>query len=241
MTPAATGPGSPLIAGVAMSGGEFNDFSDDDLCANNLFDFSNSPDTLQSLESLGASDPKAFLSPQELSTGPFPDSPNGSYHDSSSESASSKHTGSSTSSKTPATTTDVMMDDGDVKMEWGNPGFGPFTDDDATFAFGRDADPSALDGIYGFGQDDSFLDRSFDFESASSSPEMANGAQPSMASPEMPTIKTNSPMKSEAPPKRVKTNAQGHHKAPSVSQTHTFRVIYNLMLTKLSNILYHPL
>lgn len=241
MTPAATGPGSPLIAGVAMSGGEFNDFSDDDLGANNLFDFSNSPDTLQSLESLGASDPKAFLSPQELSAGPFPDSPNGSYHDSSSESASSKRTGSSTSSKTPATSTDVMMDDGDIKMEWGNPGFGTFTDDDAAFAFGRDADPSALDGIYGFGQDDSFLDRSFDFESASSSPEMANGAQPSMASPEMPTIKTNSPMKPEAPPKRVKTNAQGHHKAPSVSQTHTFRVIYNLMLTKLSNILYHPL
>lgn len=215
MTPAATGPGSPLIAGVAMSGGEFNDFSDDDLGANNLFDFSNSPDTLQSLESLGAGDPKAFLSPQELSANPFPDSPNGFYHDSSSESASSKRTGSSTSSKTPATTTDVMMDDGDIKMEWGNPGFSTFTDDDATFGFGRDADPSTLDGIYGFGQDDSFLDRSFDFESASSSPEMANGAQPSMPSPEMPTIKTNSPTKSEAPPKRVKTNAQGHHKAPS--------------------------
>ncbi|KAH7153235.1 hypothetical protein EDB81DRAFT_450727 [Dactylonectria macrodidyma] len=214
MTPAATGPGSPLIAGVAMSGGDFNDFSDDDLGANNLFDFSNSPDTLQSLESLGAGDPKAFLSPQELTTAPFPDSPNGSYHDSSSESASSKRTGSSTSSKTPATTADVMMDDGDVKMEWGNPEFGPFTDDDAAFTFGREAD-SALDGIYGFDQDDSFLERSFDFESASSSPETANGVQTSMASPEMPTIKTNSPAKSGATSKRVKTNAQGHHKAPS--------------------------
>ncbi|KAK7427551.1 SPT3 Dosage dependent suppressor of Ty-induced promoter mutations-like protein [Neonectria magnoliae] len=219
MTPAPTGSGSPLIAGVAMSNGDFNDFSDDDLGADNLFDFSNSPDTLQSLESLGAGDSKAFLSPQELSTGPFPDSPNGSYHDSSSESASSKRTGSSTSSKTPATTsTDVMMDDGDVKMEWGNPGFGAFPDDDTAFGFGRDTEPSTLDGIYAFDQDDSFLDRSFDFESASSSPETANGAQAIMPSPEMPTIKTNSPKKSEASSKKkakTKTTSQRHHKAPS--------------------------
>ncbi|KAI5458000.1 hypothetical protein BGZ63DRAFT_362933 [Mariannaea sp. PMI_226] len=221
MTPAATGPGSPLIAGAAMSGGEFNDFSDDEFGANNLFDFSNSPDTLQSLESLGAGDHKAFLSPQELSTGPLPDSPNGSYPDSSSETASSKRAGSSTSSKTPATTADAMMDDGDIKMEWGNSAFGTFADDDAAFAFGRDADPTSLDGLYGFDHDDSFMDRSFDFESASGSPETANGAQPNIASPEMTAIKTNSPVKSESTPKKPKKTVkpkrpvQGHQKAAS--------------------------
>lgn len=214
MTSAPTGPGSPLIAGAAMSGGEFNDFSDDELGASNLFDFSNSPDTLQTLESLGAGDPKVFLSPQDLTTAPFPDSPNGSYQDSSSESASSKRTGSSTSSKTAVTSAEAVMDDGDVKMEWGNPTFGGFGDDDA-FAFGRDpTDPSHLGGMYGFNdQDDTFLDQTFDFESASSSPETANGAQTSVTSLEMPVV-NNPKSKPDATPR--KKASQGHHKAPSV-------------------------
>ncbi|KAJ4261478.1 SPT3 Dosage dependent suppressor of Ty-induced promoter mutations-like protein [Fusarium torreyae] len=213
MTPAPTGPGSPLIAGAAMSGGDFNDFSDDELGASNLFDFSNSPDTLQTLESLGGTDTKAFLSPQDLTRAPFPDSPNGSYQDSSSESASSKRTASSTSSKTAMNPVDVLMDDGEIKMEWGNPGFSAFGDDDATFAFGRDHTDSSIDGIYNFADhDDSFIDRTFDFESASSSPEAANGGGNSVTSPQMPMINSNSPNK-DATPKRKKS--QGHQKAPS--------------------------
>lgn len=203
--------------------GEFNEFSDDDLVANNLFDFSNSPDTLQSLDTTGASDHKALLSPQEIHTpNLFPDSPNGSYQDSSSESASSsKRTASSTSSKTAVTAADTMIDDGDVKMEWGNPTFGAFGEDDGAFTFGRDVtDTTGIDSIYGFNeQDDSFMDRSFDFESASSSPETANGGNNNMASPAMPTINTNSPSKSEATPKKKKKkSAQGHHKVASVSE-----------------------
>ncbi|KAJ3514847.1 hypothetical protein NM208_g15026 [Fusarium decemcellulare] len=214
MTPAPTGPGSPLIAGAAMSAGEFNDFSDDDLNASNIFDFSNSPDTLQTLESLGGTDPKAFLSPQDLTGAAFPDSPNGSYQDSSSESASSKRTGSSTSSKTAVNPVDALMDDGEIKMEWGNVEFSTFSEEDA-FAFGRDHTDAPLDGIYNFtDHDDSFLSRTFDFESASSSPEAANGIQNSITSPAMPTIKTNSPHR-DATPKKKKS--QGHHKAPSVS------------------------
>ncbi|KAF4943977.1 hypothetical protein FSARC_14806, partial [Fusarium sarcochroum] len=213
MTPAPTGPGSPLIAGAAMSGGDFNDFSDDELGASNLFDFSNSPDTLQTLESLGGTDTKAFLSPQDLTRAPFPDSPNGSYQDSSSESASSKRTTSSTSSKTAMNPVDVLMDDGEIKMEWGNPGFSAFGDDDATFAFGRDHTDSSIDGIYNFADhEDSFLDRTFDFESASSSPEAVNGGGNSVASPQMPMINSHSPNK-DATPKRKKS--QGHQKAPS--------------------------
>ncbi|KAF5025332.1 hypothetical protein F66182_2590 [Fusarium sp. NRRL 66182] len=212
MTPAPTGPGSPLIAGAAMSGGDFNDFSDDELGASNLFDFSNSPDTLQTLESLGGTDPKAFLSPQELTAAPFPDSPNGSYQDSSSESASSKRTASSTSSKIAMNPPDGLMDDGDIKMGWSNPVFSAFGDDDAAFAFGRDHADASLDGIYNFSShDDGYLDSAFDFESASSSPEAANGGQNSVPSP-MPMVQSKSPNKDATPRKK---KSQGHQKAPS--------------------------
>ncbi|TWU74140.1 SPT3 Dosage dependent suppressor of Ty-induced promoter mutations-like protein [Metarhizium rileyi] len=190
-----SGAGGPLIAGAGISSGEFHDFSDDELASSTLFDFSNSPDTLQSLDVIGSNDQKAFLNPQELTTaGPFPDSPNGSYHDSSSESASSsKRTGSSDSSKTHIPAGGGIMDDGaDLKMEWGASNYAPFDDDENTFTFGREADSSAVEGLYAFAeQDDSFMDRSFDFESASSSPEAQAGGQAAMPSPAMPTIKTS--------------------------------------------------
>lgn len=226
MTSAAgTGAAGPLIAGASMSTGEFHDFSDDELAASNLFDFSNSPDTLQSLDSIGNSDQKSFLNPQELTSGPFPDSPNGSYQDSSSESASStKRAGSSASAKTPATAEDIHMDDGgdDIKMDWENHNFGTFDDDDA-FTFGREPDSSVIDGIYGFGeQDDAFMDRSFDFESASSSPDAPSAVQTNVASPAMPTIKTQSLEKQDS---LSKPKAPSHKKRGSVrvtSQHETF-------------------
>lgn len=204
-----------------MSSGEFHDF-DNEFAASNLFDFSNSPDTLQSLDTIGANDQKAFLNPQELIADPLPDSPNESYHDSSSESASStKRTGSSASTKTPATAGDTAMGDGnDVKMEWTNPDYTTYDDDDSAFAFGREADSSVMmDGIYAFGEtDDSFMDRSFDFDGASSSPEAPSGAQVNMPSPEMPTIKTTSPKK---PDQANKVKAGGHKKQTSVSAATT--------------------
>ncbi|POR30936.1 Protein MGA2 [Tolypocladium paradoxum] len=215
-TAGGTGAGSPLIAGAGMPSGEFHDF-DDEFAASNLFDFSNSPDTLQSLDTIGANDQKAFLNPQDLTADPLPDSPNESYHDSSSDSASStKRTGSSASAKTPATAGDTAMEDGnDVKMEWANPDYTTYEDDDNAFTFGREADSSVMtDGIYAFGEtDDSFMDRSFDFEGASSSPEAASAAQTNMPSPEMPTIKTNSPRK---PDQANKPKAGSHKKQISV-------------------------
>ncbi|WZH39443.1 Spt23-suppressor of ty retrotransposon [Fusarium acuminatum] len=203
MTPAATGPGSPLIAGGAMAGGDFNDFSEDEL-APNLFDLSNSPDTLQTFDSL--SDTKAFLSPQEFPGAQLPDSPNGSYQDSSSESASSKRSMSSKLAINPA---EVMMDDDDVTMEWGrNTNDFPTFGDDDTFAFDRN---HADVDMYNFGNTESFYDGTFSFETASSSPEIANGEN-LVTSPQMPTIHSRSP-NDEATPKRKKT--QGHHKAQS--------------------------
>ncbi|KHN98252.1 ankyrin repeat protein [Metarhizium album ARSEF 1941] len=214
MTPAGGSvAGGPLIAAAGMSSGDFpsHEFSDDEFAASSLFDFSNSPDTLQSLDAIGSKDDKSFLNPQELTTtGPFPDSPSGSYHDSSSESASStKRTGSSDSTKTPTAADESTMTDGaDVKMDWGAANYTPFDDDENTFTFGREADTSAMEGLYGFGeQDDSFADRSFDFESASSSPEAHNARQHTMASPGMPTIKPSN-IKSEKPARRPSTKAK---------------------------------
>ncbi|KAF5661505.1 spt23-suppressor of ty retrotransposon [Fusarium heterosporum] len=202
MTPAATGPGSPLIAGGAMSGGDYNDFTEDEL-ASNFFDLSNSPDTLQTFDSL--SDTKAFLSPQDLNGAQLPDSPNGSYQDSSSESASSKRSISSKMAINPA---EVMMDDDDVKVEWGRApsDLHNFGDDDTAFAFGRSHGDLEM---YDFGQHDSFYDNQFPFQS-SSSPAVTNGEN-LVTSPQMPTIHSKSPK--EPTPKRKKT--QGHHKAQS--------------------------
>lgn len=213
-TPDGSGAGGPLIAG-GMPSGEYNDISDEELSSSNFFDFSNSPDTLQSLETIGVNDQKSFLNPQDLTAGPFPDSPNESYQDSSSESASStKRAESSVSAKTPATTGDASMQDAnDVKMEWANPSYSTFDDEENAFAFGTGVDPSGMNGLYGFNeQDDSFMDQSFDFESASSSPEAQNGGQPTMASPAMPTIKSNTPKKpvAKAGQKHKKQNSVRH-------------------------------
>lgn len=211
-----------------MTTGDLHEFEDNELGASNLFDFSNSPDTLQSLDAIGTNDQKSFLNPQELTAGPLPDSPNGSYQDSSSESASSsKRTGSSASSKTPVATADKAMNDGtDMRMDWGNATFNTFDDDEHAFTFGRDADPSAMDGLYAFGdQDDSFMDRSFDFDSASASPEALSTGQSNLASPGMPTIKTNTPHKANPNP-QAKNGA--HKKQNSVRSM--LQAIYELLL-----------
>lgn len=197
----ASGPGhgSPMIAGALHPNTDFHDFSEDELAASNVFNFADSPDTLQTLESAASANSKdaaaaVFLNPQQLAAGPLPDSPN-SYHDDSSESAeSSKRADSSVSYKTPASTTDASMaDTGDVKMEWGHNGYGSYDDDDAAFNFGSAADSSHMTGMYAFdAQDDSFMDQSFDFESASSSPDAVSAGPLNVASPGMPTIKSNS-------------------------------------------------
>lgn len=206
-----------------MPSSDFHDPCDDEFGSSNLFHFSNSPDTLQGLEALGSNDQKHYLNPQELtSTGPFPDSPNGSFHDSSSESAtSSKRTVSTDSSKTPPTTRESTLDTSpNIKMDWVDAQFATFADDDHPFNFGREADSSAMDGLYPFGeQDDSFMDRSFDFESASSSPDAQPGTDHvSIASPAMPTIKTDSSLKATSQSgNKTKTKTGNHKKRDSVS------------------------
>ncbi|KAM3442604.1 hypothetical protein NHJ13734_002277 [Beauveria thailandica] len=213
------GAGSPLIAGALTSSGEFHDFSDDELGASNLFDFSNSPDTLQSLDAITSSkDQDAFLNPQQLAVGPFPDSPNGSSQDSSSESAEpSKRPLGSAPAKTPATSAgDASMDDdgSHMNMDWGSNNLPHYDDDDNTFNFGAGTGQADINGFYGFPeQDDSFMDQSFDFESASSSPDALSTGPVSMPSPGMPTIKSTSPKKNNH--MSAKSKPQAHKKKAS--------------------------
>lgn len=212
MTPAPIGPGSPLIAGAALPGGEINDFTDDEL--NGMIDFSNSPDTLQTFDNLSSNDTKIFISPQDLISGPLPDSPNGSYQDSSSETASTKRAGSSSSPNPTTMARDGMMDDLDTSMDWNDGDLAAFGGDDHTFNF-RDTVDSNLDELYMFkDHDEALMDHTFDFESSTTSPLNLNRGQTNMPSPEMPTIHPHSPAKTFA--SQGKKIARGHQKGPSV-------------------------
>lgn len=83
----------------------------------------------------------------------------------------------------------------DVKTKWVTADYGAF-DEDAAFTLSREDDSSVMtDGIYGYDDDDISMDRLFDFERVSSDPETQAGGSMNIPSPEMPTIKTNSPKK----------------------------------------------
>lgn len=191
---------------------DIHNFVEDDFDDSNPFDFSNSPNMLQSLETMSTGGQKAFISPQELSKpGSFIESPNDSYQDSSSDS-SSKRAGSSSSSppKAQAPNGDVTMEDG--KDMW-NRDLDAFDDD--IFSFGRDAQDT--NGLYGFGElEGEFMDHTFDFESPVTSPEgqaaAAQAAAPlslTTSAPDMNTIKARKPKAKKAKPST-------HQKRPSV-------------------------
>lgn len=124
-----------------------------------------------------------------------PDSLHDSFRDSSSDSDTSKRTGSSASGKTALTAGDMMMtDEPELKKPW-NPSF--------THANGATEAPSmfgntspAMDDAYPLATDDQW----FDFERASHSPEAASNGLKNIESPIMPTFQANGPH-----------NAQGHN------------------------------
>jgi hypothetical protein len=161
------GPGAgPVIAG-SSSEADFPGFLDEDF-AENFFSESNGADDLQGLRPSGD---KVFLGSDHLDDMViYPDSP-GSYHDSSSESAVStkRATSLSASGKTPITTGDVTNENMSYgSTEWTPPGFTGMDADESVFDFSRGSD----DTLYKIHEqfDQSFMDRSFDFERASSSP-----------------------------------------------------------------------
>jgi len=137
-------------------------------------------------------------------------SPAGSYQDSSSDSSGYKRKSSSDSSRSALTGKDIMMADTDMSdwkvdemMTGGDgPHFGGF---DGTI------NPSSMNNAFGF--NDKAMENDFDFDSAASSPSPFGAGPVDMESPEMPTIKYDTPRKSSP---KVKTKIGHHAKINSV-------------------------
>jgi hypothetical protein len=179
-----------------MSGSGFNDLPDDEILSTGLFDFENSPDTLQTFGSANSAGSKMFISPQELQTAEsLPDSPNGSGQDSSSESAPSvKRDGSSVHSPHNMTNGGELGMGSDMEggMDWDSGDFqdhGHDHDSYNAFNFGHSTTSPSMDDVYPFGADDSFLNSSFDVSGADEG--MTSGAVTAMPSPGMPTIESD--------------------------------------------------
>lgn len=137
-------------------------------------------------------------------------SPSGS--DSSSNSSGYKRKSSSDSSRSEHTTADVMMSDemdmGDWKAADLRNGHMNFSGYDAP----RTINPANMESHFNFS--DKNMENDFDFESASSSPNIFGAGPLDMSSPEMPTIKHDRAGK-KSPINRTKSMA--HNKAISVS------------------------
>jgi hypothetical protein len=78
--------------------------------------------------------------------------------------------------------------------------------------YGGTIDPSAMNSSYGFS--DKTMENDFDFDSAASSPSRFGIGPVEMESPEMPTIKYDTP-KNNSP--MLRTKIKNHNKANSVS------------------------
>lgn len=200
---------------------DLHNFVEDDFDDSNPFDFSNSPNMLQSLETIGSGGQKAFISPQELSNaGSFVDSPNDSYQDSSSESSSKRAASSSSSPpKTQPPSGDIAMDD--AQQMWDRD---VDTFDGNIFNFGRQ--DQGTNGMYGFGElDDDLMDRTFDFGSPATSPEDQIAASQTGASPNDPKPTPNTTtvnLSKTRKPKATKTKQSAHQKRSSVCDTFVF-------------------
>ncbi|TDZ66020.1 Protein MGA2 [Colletotrichum trifolii] len=216
-------PPAPVMSASVDPINEFLDYDDEAYGAStpNL-DFSN-PDTLRFFDSSHSLHEPKLLQPQAtlLAAGTVaagsPDSLVDSFRDSSSDSTSSKRTGSSASGKTALTAGDVMMTDGaDVKPDWDDPAAFVGRPEESVFLFSGPHDPTLPDGLEL--NDDKFMEASFDFESASSSPNAAGAVN--MESPEMPTINANLPPSQNAPgPSNTRSAAHGKRNSQySISQ-----------------------
>ena len=151
--------------------------------------------------------------PRSLSA-PSTASPAGSYQDSSSDSSGYKRKSSSDSSRSAVTNGDVMMAD-DVDMgDWKVDDMVQGNEAQDYGAFDGTIDPSAMETNFGF--NDKAMENDFDFESAASSPSPFGIGPLEMDSPEMPTIKYDTPRVKNSPMLKTKFN-KNHNKVNSVS------------------------
>jgi hypothetical protein len=148
---------------------------------------------------------------QQSLSAPSTASPAGSYQDSSSESSGYKRKSSSDSSRSALTSGEVMMNDDTDMGDWKVEDMIAGNDPSAFGGYGGTIDPSAMSNNYG-GFSDKTMENDFDFESAASSP--SPFAVRPVDSPEMPTIKYDTPKQNSA---MLKTKFKNHKKANSVS------------------------
>ena len=151
---------------------------------------------------------------QQSLSAPSSASPAGSSQDSSSESSGYKRKSSSESSRSVLASGDVMMADDTHMGDWKVddmirrnelPNFGGY---DGTI------NPASMDTSFEF--TDKTMENDFDFDSAASSPSRFGIGPMDMESPEMPTIKFDTPGGKNSPVLRTKF-AKNHNKANSVS------------------------
>ena len=215
----------PFILDTDMSGGRLD--SDPD------FEFFDSHNTLDAGNSPGifladdfATDSPQFLggfgSPNNTKS-PLPDraslldtklhqslsapstaSSAGSYQDSSSDSSRYKRKSSSDSSRSVLTNGDVMMADDTDMGEWKVDDMMQRNEAQDFGGFDGTINPSAMDANFGFS--DKTMENDFDFESAASSPSPFGIGPVEMDSPEMPTIKYDTPRGKNSPMLKTKFN-----------------------------------
>jgi hypothetical protein len=150
-------------------------------------------------------------------------SPAGSLQDSSSDSSGYKRKSSSESSRSALTAGDILMMDEDM-LDWKMDDLmGDMETNNPLVVLGASdgtIDPISMDNNYQF--NDKTMENDFDFESAASSPSPFAFGRVSMDSPEMPTIRHDTPHK-HSPVTNSKFN-KNHIKANSQhSVTHTMK------------------
>jgi hypothetical protein len=104
----------------------------------------------------------------------------------------------------------MMADDTDMG-DWKAEDMIAGNDASAFGGYGGTIDPSAMNNNYGFS--DKTMENDFDFDSAASSPNRFGIGPVEMESPEMPTIKYDTP-KNNSP--MLRTKIKNHNKANSV-------------------------
>lgn len=142
-------------------------------------------------------------------------SPAGSFQDSSSDSSRYKRKSSSDSSRSAITGRDLMMADADAdadSKDWKVDDMMTGDEGTAFGDYGGTIDPSSMSSNFGFS--DKTMENDFDFDSAASSPIPFGIGPIDMESPEMPTIKYDTPRKISP---KSKTKYRAHSKAHSVS------------------------
>jgi hypothetical protein len=135
---------------------------------------------------------------------PSSGSPAGSFRDSSSDSSMYKRKSSSDSSHSAFTSKDILMTDTE-RVNWNTDEMMTGGEGGQFGGFDGTINPSTMSNTFGF--NDKVMENDFDFDSAASSPTPFGAGPVAMESPEMPTIKYDTPRKS-SPKFKLKG---GHH------------------------------